>query len=82
METQTECSHFCFSSTCVTIEIVSIVAVRNIDPSLRLLVPSSPQVWRQSVEVSHHQSYSGVQLNSVDVVDPVDDLVWAFPRRL
>jgi hypothetical protein len=55
----------------------------NTAPSLRLLVPSSPQVRRQSVQVYHLHSRPGVQLNSVDdVVNPGDDLVRAFPCRL
>jgi FtsZ-binding cell division protein ZapB len=57
--------------------------IRNIALSLRLLVPSSPQVRRQSVQVYHHHSRPGVPLNSVDdIVDPGYDLVWAFPCRL
>jgi hypothetical protein len=55
----------------------------NIAPSLRLLVPSSPQVRRQSVQMYHHHSRPGVPLNPVDdVVNPGDDLVRAFPCRL
>jgi hypothetical protein len=51
----------------------------HIAPSLRLLVPSSPQVRRKSVQVYHHHSRPGVPLNSVDdVVNPGDELVRAF----
>jgi hypothetical protein len=35
----------------------------HIAPSLRLLVPSSNQVQRQSVQVYHHHSRPGVPLN-------------------
>jgi hypothetical protein len=57
--------------------------IYHIAPSLRLLVPSSPQVRRQSVQVYHYHSRPGVPLDSVDdIVDPGDDLVRAFPCRL
>jgi hypothetical protein len=47
----------------------------HIAPSLTLLVPSSPQVRRQSVQVYHHHPRPGVALDLVDrVVDPGD--VW------
>jgi hypothetical protein len=48
----------------------------NVAPSLRLLVPSSPQVRRQSVQVRHYHLRSKVALGLVDhVVDPSDALV-------
>jgi hypothetical protein len=47
----------------------------NIAPCLRLLVPSSPQVRRQSVHMSHYHLRSKVALGLVDVVDPSDALV-------
>jgi hypothetical protein len=47
----------------------------HIAPSLRLLVPSSPQVRRQSVHISHYHLRSKVALDLVDrVVDSGD--VW------
>jgi len=52
-------------------------------PSSRLLDPSSPQVWRQSVQVDNHHLCFGMSLNPVyDVVDPGDDEVGAFPACL
>jgi hypothetical protein len=48
----------------------------DIAPSLRLLVPSSPQVRRQSVHMSHYHLRSKVALDLVDhVVDPSGALV-------
>jgi hypothetical protein len=48
----------------------------NIAPSLKLLVPSSPQVRCQSVHMSHYHLRSIVALGLVDhVVDPSDALV-------
>jgi hypothetical protein len=47
----------------------------NIVPSLRLLVPSSPQVRRQSAHMSHYHLRPKVALDLVDrVVDPGE--VW------
>jgi hypothetical protein len=47
----------------------------HIAPSLRLLVPGSPQVRRQSVNMSHYDLRSKVALDLVDrVVDSSD--VW------
>ena len=52
-------------------------------PSSRLLNPSSPQVWRQSVQVDDYQLCPGMAPNLVyDVVDPGDDDVGAFPACL
>jgi hypothetical protein len=47
-----------------------------IAPSLRLLVPSSLQVWRHSAYMSHYHLRTKVALDLVDhVVDPSDALV-------
>jgi hypothetical protein len=52
------------------------ILICNIAPSLRLLVPSSPQVRRQSAHMSHYHLRSKVTLDLVDhVVDPGDVLV-------
>ena len=52
-------------------------------PSSRLLVLSSLQVWRQSVQVDDHHLCPGVPLNLVyDVIDPGDDDIRAFPACL
>jgi hypothetical protein len=49
------------------------ILVCHIAPSLRLLVPSSPQVRRQSVQMYHHHLRSKVALDLVDhAVDPGD----------
>ena len=51
--------------------------------SSRLLDLSSPQVWRQSVQVDDHHLCPGMPLNPVyDVIDQGDDEVGAFPARL
>jgi hypothetical protein len=47
----------------------------DIAPSLRLFVPSSPQVRRQSVQVYHYHLRFKVALDPVDHVDPSDALV-------
>jgi hypothetical protein len=50
--------------------------VGHIAPSLRLLVPSSPQVRHQSAHMSHYHLCSKVALDPVDhVVDPSGDLL-------
>ena len=49
-------------------------------PSSRLLIPISPHVWRQSVQVGDHHLCPGMPLNLV-YDDPGDD-VGAFPACL
>jgi hypothetical protein len=81
MEMQQLCTINCYSSA----DIIESRGphICHIAPSLRLLVPSSPRVRRQSVQVYHHHSRPGVPLYSVDdVVNPGDDLVRAFPCQL
>jgi hypothetical protein len=49
-------------------------------PSSRLLVPSSPQVWRQSAQVDHNHLGVGMPLDPVDhVVDTGDEVERFFP---
>jgi hypothetical protein len=51
------------------------ILICNIAPSLRLLVPSSPQVRRQSAHISHYHIRCKVALDLVDhAVDPSDAL--------
>ena len=48
-----------------------------------LLIPSTPQVWHQSVQVDNHHLCSGVLLNPVyDSVDLGGDEIGTFPARL
>jgi hypothetical protein len=46
-------------------------ALCYIAPSLTLLIPSSPQVWRQSVQVDEHHLCPGMPLNLVFFPPPL-----------
>jgi len=52
-------------------------------PSSRLLVPSSPQVWRQFVQMDDHHFCPGMPLNPVyNVIDPGDNVIGTLPASL
>ena len=52
-------------------------------PSSRLLAPSSPQVWRQSVQMHDHHLCPGMPLNPVyNVIDPGDNVIGTLPASL
>ena len=49
----------------------------------RLLFPSSPQVWRHSVQMYDHHLYPGMPLNPVrNVIDPGDNVIGTLPASL
>jgi hypothetical protein len=63
---------FVAGSFCVgfVVDIVAMASSEFCDTAIssRLLVPSSPQVWHQSVEVNHHHLCCGMLLDPVDHV--------------
>jgi hypothetical protein len=58
-------------------------ALRYTAPSSGILVPSSPTVWRQPVQVHDHHLCPRVPPNPVyDIVNPGDDQVRSLPAGL